>query len=305
MRFVLVLILVVVSVSFNSLRAQTVFSDSGFSSVTISTRADTGEDHDLIVDQQMKTLSYHLERCGSNGRDTLILITESSFQLRQSNLEGEVGEIELTGRISQGGTFGKPEWKLLLHSNLIEYGSDYFTATDYGCCGAENVKRIYRYTDGAPLLTLTSGVGEVSIPNTQTERYAGYWDLTNSEEVSDLKDSTIIGILTLVDPENLSKQRMTLKFRDPKSAEEFGVNPFDTLSFGTFTVKDSENYNGGRTFDLWSADGNRDPTAYSNFSIKLTYELPEQGFTTVEVPVRNGKFDIFGLHSKWFTFELR
>jgi hypothetical protein len=309
-------LLVVILLGYSStLCAQTVFSDSGYSTVTISTHPDTTATDSSatdgvaprtpIIDQIIKTVSYHVEEFGANWMDTVLLITETSTQHSQSNLEGEDGAIELTGRILQQGNFGDPVWKLALHSNFIEYGIDYFSATDYGCCGAENVKRIYRYSDGALLLTLTSDVGEVSIPNSQTHRYVGYWDLTNTEEESDLKDSTIIGILTMIDPENLREQRMTVKFSDPNYAEQFGVNPFDTLSFGTFTAKDSKNYNGGRTFDLWSADGNRDPDAYSNFSIKLIYELPDEGFTTVEVPVRNGKLDISGLRSKWFTFEPR
>ncbi len=289
--------------------AQTVFSDSGYSTVTITTEPDTSAaDSDAnpvpIVEQIVKTCSYHVEEFGANWMDTVILITETSTQQSQSNMEGQEGQIELTGRISKQGRFGDPAWKLELNSNLIEYSPDYFTATDYGCCGAENVKRVYRYSDGRMMLALTSDVGEISVPNSQTKRYAGYWDLTNSEEESDLKDTTIIGILTLVDPESLSSQRMVVRFSDPNYAEQFGVNPFDTLSFGTFTAKDSQNYAGGSTLDLWSADGNRDPKAYSNFSIKLIYELPDEGFTTIEVPVREGKLDISQLHSQWFTFEV-
>jgi hypothetical protein len=299
----LLLFVLVLSAFSNSLFAQNFFSDSGYSSVTI--RRDTAPDGGAFIDQRVKTLSYHLEHYWNNGLDTSVLIAEASVQHSQSNLEGEEGMIELNGRISEGVAFNRTAWNQSLRANLIEYEPDYWVATDYGCCGAENVKRIYRYSDGAPLMTLTSDVGEVSIPNSRTRRYVGYWDVTNSTEESDIKDSLLLGILTMVDPDNLKEQRMTVTLRNPKYSEVFGVNPFDTLSFGTFMKKDSQNYSGGRTFDLWSQDGNPNPTAYTNFSIKLKFEFAEEGSTTVEIPVRAGVFDISNLHSKWFDFQLR
>jgi|GEM_PF-5849960 len=288
-----------------SLLAQTVFSDSGYSSVTIVTRPDSTMYDRQFVDQRVKTLSYHLEHFTKNRNDTNILLSETSVQHSRSDLEGEDGIIFLSARVSDGGSYNRRTWEKTVPSNFIEYHSDYLVATTYGCCGAENVKRIYRYSDGAELMTLTSDVGEVSIPNTQTTRYVGYWDVTNSTEESEIKDTLLLGILTLVDPDKLTRTEMIVKLHNPKYSDTFGVNAFDSLSFEPTTRKDSENYNRGTWFDLWSADGNKDPMAYSNFAIKLKFEFADEGATTVVVPVKGGKFDISNLHSKWFDFELR
>ena len=284
--------------------AQTIFSDSGYSSVTI--RRDTDQDGDEIIDQRVKTLSYHTESFWKSARPTNLLITETSRQHSSSASEGQEGEINLTAKFSNGGKFDSLAWKKLLKSNKIEYYDDYLIATTYGCCGAVNTKKVYRYNDGAKLMTLTSGVGEVTIPNAGTKRYIGYWDVTSSSEESDIPDSSLFGILTMVDPDGLTKHRLLLKLKKSDDSGVFGDDSFDSIQFVPSTQKDRENYFGGLNFDLWSADGNKDPNAYSNFAIRLKFNFADiDGSAMVEIPVNAGKFDISNLKSKWFDFELK
>jgi hypothetical protein len=301
--FILLFILGAFSASYA--QKTTEYSDSGYSKIAIT--IDTVDGFQTFA-TTVTTQSYRVEY-SENGS---YLIDERSIQSSSNISEGEIGRIILAAKVSDKGNFDKLLWRDSIPANSIQYFYDYFQTISEGCCEAQDAKTLYRYSDGKPMMLMTTNVYQVTVPNTKTKRligflsnnYASGYEGTVYEKYDN--DSLLAGMLSYIDPATLDRQIILIHFKDKNLFDSIGMDMLDSIAFSPAEQIDKENLHKiGFYFDqeltLWSQDKNPDPKAVSGFSIDLF--LAGDDKLTIRLPVVRDKIDISKVKSKWFTFS--
>jgi hypothetical protein len=273
------------------------YADSAYSSIVITKDTANGLD---VYTKTRRSVDYQLVKLLWGKEYVNMLVTEKSEQVSSDGAEGQTGYVDLEGKISEGGNFNKPLWKKRFSANLVNYDWDYFELMYYGCCGAVDGKKVCRYTDGEELANYTGDLYEVQIPNSAISRYVGYWDFNSPlERPAGVKDTLVMGQLTMVDPVSRSAQHITITARNDSTFENMNL----AFTGITFTARDERDKysNESKLLELWSADKAADPSKLDGFSIVLRYEWDK--VTEVVLPVKNGKIDISGVHSDLFIIS--
>ncbi len=282
------------------------YSDSGYSRITIHRDSVDGYE---TFETSVTTQSYHIAYYD----DKTYLLSEQSTQ-RSSNIsEGDIGEIILGCKTSDKGNFDKILWRDTISANEIQYYPDYLRMVSYGCCGAEDAKMLFRYSDGKPLILMTTNVSQVSIPNTKTKRligflsnnYASGYEGTVYEKY--YNDSLLAGILSYVNPTTLDRQLVLIKFKDKNLSDSIGMDMLDSIAFDPIEKIDRDNLHKfgfylDQELTLWSQDKNPDPKAVGGFSIDLYLAGDEK--LTIRIPIVRDRIDISKVKSPWLSLEV-
>jgi hypothetical protein len=280
-----------------SQKSNFVFKDSSSSYVTIL--RDTIDANEQ-VDQISTTSSYHLASEWQGDKNHFILIHETNIEHMNSTMEGAVGKIVLHA-FSGADNFQKEIWKKTIDANSAEYVYDYLQVTTYGCCGADNGRKLYRYGDGKKLMELSSELGTVEVPNQHSKRYIGALSTNAALPVPGLDtQKAYVALLTYIDPNSMKKQEAVIHSKHRRDSTSFDIPYLTGLTFTPLEKRDSTSYGGRNGLTLWSATRAND---YSNFTIDLTFELDDT--TILHIPVRNDKLDLAAVRSDWFDVEPR
>lgn len=267
-------------------------------------RLDTVDGYEWMS-ETTTTVSFHVHYDWHGDAPVQLLLKETNVEQSSSGDEGQEGTITLVARRSQDGNFGKIFWSKRILANQMEYGFDYLKSINYGCCGADNGFVLYRYSDGAKMMELSSDVAEVEIPNLRSKRVIGYFsnNAALAERGQDT-DLTFFGSLTYLDPESLRQQRVVFLSKPTYRDTTSGPPYFDSIRFIPKLDIDNRDYTGDAHLNLWSKDKGGNPSAYSDFSISLRFYDGEKKISVV-IPVRNDKLDISGLRSDWYRVVMR
>ncbi|MFI5264377.1 MAG: hypothetical protein ACHQM6_07675 [Candidatus Kapaibacterium sp.] len=248
------------------------------------------------------TPSYHVARIPRGDDFEPIVIFEITSLSVQTDAEGMEGHIVLSARKEERGTF-QTIWTKKIDAHLMNYPDDYLESTTYGCCGADDGRELFRYTDGATILFLTSALNRIRIPNTRLERYAGLLSESSTRNYSDIQDTMMCAVLTYVDPATLKKQRVIIDYKNVAAFDSLGDNAIGEITLAPLLHKDSENYDRPGDLSLWTEDGNSDPAGFSDFTIDL--HVYGRKDLTISIPVEHDKIRIDGIRSDFFDVSLR
>jgi len=248
------------------------------------------------------TPSYHVCRIPRGDDFEPIVISEKAIISELTDVEGTEGHILLFARKEEQGMF-KTMWTKKIDAHVMNYPDDYLEATTYGCCGADDGRELFRYTDGATILFLTSPLNRVRIPNTRLERYVGVLSESSTRNYDDTQDTLMCAVLTYVDPATLKKQRILIDYKNSAAFDSLGDNAIGEITLTPLLQKDIENYNRPGDLDLWSKDQKTDNAGFSDFNIVL--HVYGRDDLKITIPVMNDKISIDNIHSPYFTFSLR
>jgi hypothetical protein len=182
------------------------YADSGYSSISVT--KDTANGYEVYT-RTKKSLDFNVVKLKWGKEYVNMLVRETGVQTTGDGFEGQMGYVEMEGKISENGNlpaggqgFNKELWKKRFEGNQVNYDWDYFEVMYFACCSSVDGKKVCRYSDGEELLNCTGDLYEIQIPNTDVNRYLGYWDFNSPLERSPelKKDSLCLGMLTMVDP---------------------------------------------------------------------------------------------------------
>ena len=129
---------------------------------------------------------------------TDVLISQRIESTYHSGREGADSILEAVAWISGQEKYDTKLWLIEDRADAGGRWGDYYRATRYGCCGAENVHRVFSYRTGKYAFSFTTDPVAVDIPNTPVKRDIFYISANAASDYEHGKQYPRgVGILTI------------------------------------------------------------------------------------------------------------
>lgn len=177
-----------------------------------------------------------------------------------------------------------PVWRQTFPADAGEVWGDFYRAVERGCCDEADALTYVHLGTGALAFVVSAAdrpaaqaLATLRVPNSALIRYAGVLDrVTPVEAPEALSDSSVAGVLQYGSGDGPARRFVLRK--------EGGRGLDYRLDRVTFRIPGRETAADG-SVDLWSADGQSDPTVLSGFWILIVLSAYDDPPLTVEIPV--------------------
>lgn len=191
----------------------------------------------------------------------------------------------------------------------VEFQSDHWSATTFGCCDAEPYTRLYAYGADSPFLRFNSGYSMVEVPNAQLNRYVGIVvraQVPNDSAVAAIfgSNTKAVAAVTYAAP-GKQLQKLLLQPKDGVKEEDI---PYHTMGIKLLSdsPRDVPGYQEDKTdpevLTMWSIDVHpekRDELkAVSGLTIQAEFAANDGTTDTVTIKVDDDKFGTPTVKSK-------
>jgi hypothetical protein len=213
-----------------------------------------------------------------------VLVRERSTNTGCTNSEGLTGAIALEGWVDSFEAGRAPTWQSQGEGHEGRVDGNFYRITKQGCCGATPASAYFNLLSGKKMFESTPDLIRVEVPNTANVRYVAFLDTQSSMNPEETKPgSDVIGALQYGSAEGPG-ERIVMKL---KSTVPFSVEDLSVVS-----AKEPAKY--AKELELWSANGNENPSAIGDFKIRI--KLIEVGgddrAPVIVVPVSSDRLDI-------------
>jgi hypothetical protein len=216
---------------------------------------------------------------GGENPDGLLLLEEFDTE-RNLHAEGQKGTVRVEAGLGTEVNPSKPVWTLTQEGDTGDVSEPFYKVTRYGCCSALNTDIYFNLRTGRKVFTSTTELGKITVPNAGDafNRFISFRSLSGSIRLPEFDaDHRVVGVIEYgSETEVLSRIVVRVK-----TGEAEDMNGIVRMWYQGKPVKE-------RTLDLWHADGKKEKTSLSKFSIIL--DLDESGI--ISIPVTNDMPDL-------------
>ncbi|MCV9387758.1 YARHG domain-containing protein [Reichenbachiella ulvae] len=176
----------------------------------------------------------------------------------------------------------KPYWETTNYVNNLQFQCNYYQATTFGCCGAENFNQLYSYDSKTPFLTYNEKCFHVEIPNSKIKLFIGYSYADTEAEGQD------IGKLHLA---TLDGNVNSVSFRVNNEKDKEGIiwyfTPQITISSSNPQNKINPSNN---KIDLWGNNFAQSISEINDLTIHVEFINESTGQKTqADIPIIKGR----------------
>jgi hypothetical protein len=211
-----------------------------------------------------------------------VLLVQTVDRTFRSSEEGSHSQIALKALWSVKRRYDTVLWSSVCPADAGEPWGDYYRATKFGCCGAENVTTLLQLRSGSRVVSYTGEPAFVEIPNSQVKRIISYLS-ANAAEGFGGSPPNAVGVLTLSSDEKVI-DRIVLTSDSTDMAW--------TPKLGLLSVREPSGT--AVRLDLWDSEKNPTAEGVTGFAVRINF-WDESDAT---IPVRHDRFDIDSASTK-------
>lgn len=234
---------------------------------------DNGQQVKHIVNTSFQTISIVKDK-----RSEEFLLKQKIEETFISGYEGSTSKISILAyRKDNNNQYSELFWKIEDTGSDVQIFSDYIRLINYGCCGADNTNIYYSKLSGKKIVSATSDLLFVEVPNTNLKRTISYYSSNSALHNPEFKyTNNLIGYINYCDSEGISQKLFI-----------FSENG-ELVWTPELKLIDDNKKSETNTLLLWHSNGIDDSSSISKFSLIIKYY---DGFE-IAVPISNDHFDI-------------
>ncbi len=207
---------------------------------------------------------------------TSMIISQRIESTTRSGVEGADSHLEAIAWITGKTMYDTKLWVIRDRADRGEEWGDFYRTTKYGCCGAEQLHRVFNLRTGRYIFSFTTEPAFIDVPNTTIKRNISYVSANAASDDKNPVPSGGIGVLTL----SSNDSRIDCILLESEDGE-LAWSP-------KLSLIDKKEVKGASRLSLWHSNRENKAEAVRGFSVKLFFY---DGMEAI-IPVSGDRFDI-------------